>query len=407
MLLFKLAFLNIGRNPRRSVITVLAVAVGLGALIFLWGFSDGTTDQMRENVIQLVTGHAQIHAKDFEKKLTIENTVPEHRSLVKRLSGMKNVVAVTERAKCEALVGTSENSRGILLVGIDPVREVKVTRLLNYVTRGKFLMPDDKRGILLGNRLAERLEVDTGDKIVVMTQAMDGTLAGFAYHIKGILHTGSQSLDEMSAYITLDSAQELLGLEGEVHEIVVRLKERKALPAFLASVKSFLDLKVYELMTWDQVVPEVEQWAAWGEAIIRTILVAVMFVIGVGIMNTVLMSVFERTKEFGVMIAIGTSPIQVMKLIFFETFVLEFFGMILGIIGGYAVTGYFGKVGIAFPELERAFSKSYMSTVTYTQVTPAHVIQSIIILFILTSFISLYPAWKAGHTEPIKAIYKG
>jgi ABC-type antimicrobial peptide transport system permease subunit len=175
---------------------------------------------------------------------------------------------------------------------------------------------------------------------------------------------------------------------------------------FLKELMPMLKPEIYEVMTWNQVVPEVEQWAAWGEAIIRTILVAVMFVIGVGIMNTVLMSVFERIREFGVMMAIGTSPRQIMSLIFLETFVLEFIGIILGVIGGYAVTFYFGKVGIAFPDLEKAFSKSYMSTVTYTQVSFEHVVQSIITLFLLTSIISLYPAWKAGRMEPVKAIYR-
>ena len=104
--------------------------------------------------------------------------------------------------------------------------------------------------------------------------------------------------------------------------------------------------------------------------------------------------------------AIGTAPAQIVRLILLETFILELFGIIFGLIGGYLVVFYFGKVGIGFPELERAFSRSYMSTVTYTQVEPLHVIQSVIVLFILTSFIGLYPAWKAGRMEPIKAIYR-
>ena len=123
-------------------------------------------------------------------------------------------------------------------------------------------------------------------------------------------------------------------------------------------------------------------------------------------MNTVLMSVFERTRELGVMMAIGTTPTQVIRLILLETFILQLFGIALGLVAGYCVTFYFGKVGIAFPELEQAFSRSYMSTVTYTRVEPFHVIQSIITLLILTSFIGLYPAWKAGRMEPIKAIYR-
>ena len=406
MLLLKLAFLNIGRNPRRSMITVLAVGVGLAALIFLWGFSDGTNEQMRENVIRLLTGHVQIHALNYKNTLAPELTVPDRELLIQKINSLPHLVAISERVKCEALIGTSEKSRGVILTGIDPIRETKVTELQKYIHQGEFLANDGAREILIGDRLAEKVELNVGDKAVVMTQAMDGTLSGFSYRVKGIFHTGSQTLDEVSAFISLSSAQELLALEKETHEIVIQLDRRKSIPSFMSQLKTALTSDAYEVSRWDEIVPEVEQWAQWSEAIIRTILIAVMIVIGVSIMNTVLMSVFERTRELGVMMAIGTSPGRIIRLILLETFILELFGIALGLVLGYAVTAYFAHVGIAFPELERAFSRSYMSTVTYTRVEIIHVIQSIITLFALTSFIGLYPAWKAGRMEPIKAIYR-
>lgn len=405
MFLLKLAFLNIGRNPRRSIITVLAVGVGLAALIFLWGFSDGTNEQMRENVIRLYTGHVQIHAAGFEKALSPELIIPNREAVLKEASRLPGFVAYTERAKCEALLGTSERSRGVLLMGIDPDQEKKVTQLEQYVREGAYLTKDDKRSILIGARLAKRMEAGIGDKLVVMTQALDGTLAGYSYHISGILHTGSQQVDEIAAYITLESAQELLGLGQDTHEIVFRLDSRKHIGAFVKALRPFVGEKDYELLNWDHIVPEVEQWAQWAEAIIKTILVAVMVVIGVSIMNTVLMSVFERTREIGVMLALGTSPSRIIGLILLETIVLECWGILLGLFAGYSVVGYFGVAGIAFPELEAAFSRSYMSTITYTRVEPMHVVQSVLTLLILTTLISLYPAWKAGRMEPVKAIY--
>ncbi len=406
MLLLKLAFLNIGRNPRRSMITVLAVGVGLAALIFLWGFSDGTNEQMRENVIRLLTGHVQIHALGYKNSLSPELTLQNKNNLIEKLKKTSHVIAISERVKCEALIGTSEKSRGVILTGVDPEGEKNVTDLKKYIKEGEFLTTGAAREIIIGDRLAEKIDLKIGDKAVVMTQAIDGTLSGFSYHVKGIFHTGSQTLDEVSAYISLASAQELLGLEHEIHEIVIRLNERKTIPFFMNELNTFVTPQTYEISKWDEIVPEVEQWAKWSEAIIRTILVAVMIIIGVSIMNTVLMSVFERTRELGVMMAIGTSPGRIIKLILLETFILELFGIALGLVLGYLVTFYFAHVGIAFPELERAFSRSYMSTVTYTRVEPFHVGQSIITLFILTSFIGLYPAWKAGRMEPIKAIYR-
>ena len=405
MLLLKLAFLNIGRNSRRSWITILAVAVGLAALIFLWGFSDGINEQMRENVIKLFTGHIQIHAKDFEKSFAPELVIPDRASVLDKVKTLPQTVAVTERVKCEALVGTSERSRGVLLVGIHPEQEKLVTDLEKFISNGEFLKLTGRREVLIGNRLAEKIRLKVGDKAVIMTQAMDGTLAGYSYHVTGIFHTGSQPLDEMTAYITLASAQELLGIGTETHEIVIRLKNRKAMQSFISAAGKVFPQGHYEILKWDEIVPEVEQWAKWSSAVIRTILIAVMVIIGVSIMNTVLMSIFERTKEIGVMMAIGTSPGQIIGLILLETVILEILGILIGLVAGYLVTFYFGRVGIAFPELEAAFSRSYMSTVTYTRVEIEHVVNSVITLLVLTTTIGIYPAWKAGRMEPVKAIY--
>ncbi len=227
MFLFKLAFLNIGRNPRRSVITVLAVGVGLAALIFLWGFADGTSNQMRENVISLLTGHLQVHSKGFESNLSVENTIMNREEVISVIKDNKSVATFAERVKCEALIGTSENSRGVLLVGVNPAQEKNITRFMNHIVEGEALVNGDDRSVLIGTRLAAKIGVELGDKVVVMTQAMDGTLAGYAYHIKGIFHTGSQTLDEVSAYITLESSQELLSLDKEVHEIAIKLKDTR------------------------------------------------------------------------------------------------------------------------------------------------------------------------------------
>jgi len=405
MVLLKLAFRNISRNKRRSWITILSVGVGLGALIFLWSFGDGTNYQMRENVISLSTGHIQIHAKGFEKSLSPELLLPEHDPVLAKLQTLPEVLAKTERIRFEALIGTSEHSRGVLLVGIDPLHEPAVTRLEKFMVRGSYLAPRDPRSVLIGSRLAEKLKVDLGDKVVVMTQTIDGTMSGFAFRVRGIFHAGSQPLDEMTAFISLPASQELLGVENRVHEIVLRLKNSNLVPRVKANLGSKLDPNAIEVLAWNEIIPEVEQWVSWSEAVIRTILMAVMVVIGVGIMNTVLMSVFERKKELGVMMALGTSPFQIFLLIVLETLILEFFGILLGLIGGTLVTYYFSIVGIGFPELEQAFSRSYMSTVTYTRVEFAHVVQSVITLVLMASFIGLYPAWKAGRTEPVKAIY--
>src|SRR3989338_1151033 len=257
MFLLKLAILNVGRNPRRSLITIMAVSVGLAALIFLWGFSDGTTEQQRENVIRLFTGHYQIHAAGFEKNLSTELVLPDPKTILQNIQARPEVVAVTERVKAEALVGTTEHSRGVLLLGIDPERESKVTEIHTHIVEGEFLSPDGAREVLVGFRLQEKLGVGLGDKIVIMTQALDGTLAGYAYRVKGIVKTGSLDLDELAVFITLDSSRELLGMTEAVHEVVIRLQGRAAMPAFFNGITGSLNRSDYEVLSWDEIIPEV------------------------------------------------------------------------------------------------------------------------------------------------------
>lgn len=405
MLLLKLAILNIGRNRRRSLITVLGVGVGLAALIFLWAFMDGYQEQQRDNAIRSVTGHVQIHARDFNKKFSPELTLPNRSEILTQIRAAKNVLAVTERVKSQALIGTSENSRGAVLIGIDTERESEVTELKKFVKEGDFLSSGDAREILIGVKLAEKIEVSVGDKVVVMTQAIDGTLAGFAYHVKGIVHAGNVVIDEFQTYITLSAAQELLGIEDGTHEIAVLLTGRPAIPDFLDSVKNVLKSDRFDISTWDEIVPEINQWSNWSGAVINMMMTIVMFVIAAGVMNTILMSVFERTKELGVMMAVGTKPSQIILLIFSETFILELIGVFFGVLAGYALSFYFGNAGIYFSGFEDAAAASFMSPIVYPDLKLGRVGQSVGILLAITSFLSLYPAWRAGRMEPVKAIY--
>ncbi len=405
MLLLKLAILNIGRNRRRSLITVLGVGVGLAALIFLWAFMDGYQDQQRDNAIRSVTGHVQIHAREFNKKFSPELILPNRAEILTRIKAAPNVLALTERVKSQALVGTSENSRGVVLIGIDTERESQVTELKKFVKEGAFLSSHDNREVLIGAKLAEKIETGVGDKVVVMTQAIDGTLAGFAYHVKGIVRAGNVVIDEFQIYVTLGAARELLGIEDGAHELAISLTGRPAIPGFLRQIRDFLKDDMFDISTWDEIVPEINQWSNWAGAVINLMMTIVMFVIAAGVMNTILMSVFERTKELGVMMAVGTKPSQMILLIFLETFMLELIGVLFGVVAGYLLTFYFGNAGIYFSGFEDAAAASFMSPIVYPDLKFHRVLQSVGILLAITSFLSLYPAWRAGRMEPVKAIY--
>lgn len=404
MLLLRLAYLNIRRNPRRSLISISSIAVGLAALIFLWAFIDGYQEQQRENAIRLFFGHVQIMPNGFRSKLSPEMAITDHKKVLEKVRTAGNVEAATERIHAEVLIGTSEHSRGVVLFGIDPESESQVTDISKSISGGVGLTGADKRSIVVGKGVAERISVSVGDKVVLMAQAVDGTLSGFSYRISGILSTGT-ALDDIYVITTKSAAQELLGIEDAVQEIVVRLRNRSAIAPFISEVEALLPSEGIQLVPWYDISPEIEQWASFSAAVVRTMLVTVMLVVGIGIMNIVLMSIFERVKELGVMLAIGTSPRQIVGLIVLETLAMELFGLILGVLLGYLACAYYAYAGIRLEGFEQAARQAFMSAVIYPEFRLSRVVESAGILIAMTTFVGLYPAWKAGRLAPVKAIY--
>jgi ABC-type lipoprotein release transport system permease subunit len=403
-MLIRLAILNVCRNRRRSFITVLAVGVGLSAMVFLWAFMDGYQEEQRENAIGVFSGHVQINARGFHDTLSPELVLPDRAEVLSTVSALPGVVATTERIRAEALLGTASKSNGVLLLGIDPVREARVTKLNALLGAGRPLAEGDDRAIVLGTRLASKVGAIVGDKVVLMTQARDGSLSGYSYRVKGLLQTGS-GIDQFVVLTTLSAAQELLGFETETEQLVVRLTDRRAIPDLRTAFEGAVPEGAYELLSWDEIIPEINQWANWAAAITRFMLTVFMVVIAVGVMNTVLMSVAERTKEIGVMLALGTRPEEVLALILLETASIASAGTLLGLAGGCALAGYFGSVGIRFEGFEEAARQAFMSPVVYPEVRPERAIGSGALLLAVTCLAGLYPAWKASRTEPVKAIY--
>ncbi len=405
-LFLKLAFMNCWRNLRRSLITILAIGVGLGGLIFLWGYKDGGAHGMLESATSLFTGHLQVHALGFERNFSPELAIADPEPLIRKLEAHPAVAAVTRRVKSRVLIGTSEYSQGALLLGVDHEQEGRVTRIAAFVQRGSFLAGSGQKEILLGDRLAQKLGLEVGDKAVVMAHGADGMLNGYAYRVRGIFHAGTRMMDEQVAYTDLAAAQELLGIDTGVSELTLRLRQLSSIPEVLAFLGQTADPTRYEVLTWNQAEPEAEQIADWAEGVVRVIVVAMTVVIAVGIMNTVVMSVLERTREFGVMLAIGVKPRQLVGLIFLETILLESLGILAGLLFGYGLVGYFARVGIPLWGAAEGVSTGFLTPIVYTRVSPEHVLASILILIVVTSVAALYPAFKAGRVEPITAIYR-
>jgi len=401
---FKIAWRNVIRHKYRSLVTIFAISFGLAALIFIKAFVVGADNQMVENYTDLVSGHLQIHAKGFQKRMGLERSISGSGEIIRRIQGERGVLAVSERVKDFALVSSAEHSSGVLVIGIDPVNEPKITYLNKRVRRGKFLSAGQDSEIVLGKDLAEILNVDLGDKVVLMAQGADGSLASAAYRLCGIIDSGAEEIDKGLALITLKASQELLVLDEKISEIIIRVDSVFKADKIAKDLKAKIDTSKFELLTWKEISPMAAQWLEFDRAFINCILFIVLLVVAAGIFNTILMSVLDRIREFGVMLALGTKKNQIVLMVGYESAILGLIGIVNGACFGSVISLYFGKQGINLGQFAAAFESYYTGSVVYPHVSSDYVFLFSLIVLIVSIIVSLYPAWKAGNLKPIEAI---
>lgn len=404
-ILLKMAGMNVLRNPRRSIINLLAIAAGMAGMIFLWSFVGSIVEGVRSNAIDYVTGHVQVRPKDFEDSLSPRLTVKDRSSLESRISKDPRVKAFASRVRAEGLVQASSGSQTVLINGIRPEEMEKVLRMKEIVTKGKYLSESSSQGIMIGDLLADELKAGIGDKIVVMSQDRKGALTGRPFLLEGIFHSGSSVMNERVIFINLKAAQDLLAMRSGVSEILVRLDARKSVPAFENALKSAIG-STQEVVAWEEVVPGLKQFVDWYAAVTRTILFVVALVISIGIMNTVIMSVLERTQEFGVLLALGTRPLQLASLVFAETAILALVGIALGIALGMGIVRYYGMQGISLIHMSEALEANFMNKIVYTSITADRIVECTLLILAVTFLAVIYPAIRSAKLSPIKAIYQ-
>lgn len=398
----KIAFRNILRCKRRSLITVSAVGFGLGALIFIWAFVDGAHSQMVENYTSLIAGHIQIHKQGFSQKEQLEANFSYPEKIMDKLARLPEIKAASQRIKAFGLVSSAEHSSIVSIMGIVPEKELALSRISRKVKQGKFLEGD--KNIVIGERLAKNLNVSLGDKIVIMAQALDGSIASGAYYICGLLDTGADEIDKGVALITYAAARELFVMDDKVSEIAIRInsaEDAKVVSDKISAALGFVDL---EVLPWQDISPILYQWVEFDNGFIWIIVLVVMIVVAIGILNTVLMGVLERTHEFGILLALGTRRGQVISIVAFESLILGVVGTIAGLGLGCVFSLYYGKAGINLSAFTQAMNNFYMDAFIYPKLSLGHVFTSLVLVLIISVIVSLYPAYHAANLKPVDAI---
>lgn len=407
MLIFlKMAWRNIRRNLRRTVITLSAVSFGLAAMILFFGFIDGWTAQGVDNTVRAYTGHIEIFRKGYRDDPQLTRSITNIAEVLREVENEPAISAYTYRLEMDGLISTAENSYGVLIRGIDPEQEIKVTAIKKRIIAGEYLREDEGKGVLIGERLARRLNATTGDKVVLMAQGADGSFNAELFRIKGIFRMGIIPFDSATAIITLKEVRMLAAIGDNVTEVALMVDRPGSVLPASERLKKSLTPSGYEVYSWEELLPAVKELIEFDNIFMYIILLVVIVVVALGILNTMLMSIIERTREFGIMMAMGTRPGQVVVLVMLESTFIGMIGILLGTVIG---TGANGIIAIKGIDLSMwAGSLEIFATVDpviYPETKIWNVLWSCGAVLLTTILVSVYPAIRAARLRPVEAMH--
>jgi len=402
MLIFKMAFRNIFRQRRRTTLTGLSMLVGFVLAVIFIGWGDGTYNNIIDEFTRNRLGHIQVHEKTYLDRPSLYKTIQESDELFSILDSTRGIESWAPRLFSAGLASVGEKTAGVRIIGIDPAREDRTTQFNEKILQGRDFSRIPSKEAIIGKGLAQILNAELGDEIVIISQAADGSIANDLYTIIGISSSGDDLSDRTSFYLHIREAQELLVLDGRIHEIsltVNKLNQVRKTNNLLASEIKDPDFSVAPWQVFAKAFYDAMQADKAGSYVM---LIIIVFIVAVGVLNTVLMSVLERQREYGVMKAIGTKPKQIIKVVVLEVTILALICIILGSGLGYGANTLLSKYGLKFGE---GFTYGGMKFETMkAEINLRSFLIPAITVILCAALVSLLPAIKAARTEPAKTM---
>jgi len=404
----KIAWRNLYRQGRRTIITATAMAIGAGLTLAGIGLSDGMYVEMFDSLVTHQIGHVQVHNLEYPAQKSIYETMDEAAAIkaVDSLDSASGKAGAAPRVYGFALLSSKRKATGARLMGVDPSREINVTEVQNKLRSGDYLDHEAAGQILLGDGLADTLGVKVGDELVAVTQAADGSLGNNLYKVRGLFHTSNTMLDRGGAILHIRDLQQLLSLEGKIHEISLRAKLRSQIPVLVAATQEAFKSMGVLVRSWKDVNPILAQMMAMQDIGVWLLLVLVFSVAGLGILNTMLMAVFERTRELGVMRALGLTPLRVISLILMETGLLGLLSAAIGAVLGGLLTWYLAVVGLDLSSFTSGVDAMGMTfePVMHAELRVDRLVLVVVFVEIVSLVSAIWPAIRAARLDPVAAM---
>ncbi len=400
-----IAWRNIWRNTRRTLVILVAIIIGVWSMIFLGALMRGVEDGMIKNGIKTLTGHIQVHRVGYRNDPMVENSMENAREIKTALEQcLPPDGKWVFRIRVNGIASNARHSSAVTLVGIDPPREADVSFIGNAVTDGRYLEPGDEHGILVGRAFAENFETKPGHKLILMSQDTNREIASRAFRIVGIFDAEMEATEEMYVFVTITAARKMLKLENAVSEAAILLACDDQVIKTLKKLESVLPASTYEVLPWTKLQPLLQTYLKLYDEFIAIWYLVVFIAMGFGIVNTTLMAVFERMREFGLLKSLGMKPRHIVSQVMMESFILLLIGAAVGNVLALVCVWALSINGIDLTAFAAGMETFGMTRIIIPVLLKEDVLLSNAIVFVLGLCVCLYPAVKAARFTPVEAL---
>ena len=401
-----MAWRNVWRNWRRTVIALVAIGLGLTCQFFLDGTYDGSKEAIFGNAVRLQGGNLMVHAPGYRERAKRMPLLPlaDAEAVVQTLLAQPEAVAASRRINTSGMVSSREGTFPVVISGIEPEQEAPVGLLAENIAAGRYLTAQDEDLILIGQAMAERLDVSVGDRVTLVGRATHEQMRSRTVTVVGIYDLGISEVEKGLVYISLLEAQTLFDLRDQATEVVASLQSVGQEAQVVAVLRAALP--GYEVDSWEELSPDLAHSFDANEQFAAIFGLVVLLIVGLGVLNLLLMAVFERTREIGLLAAMGLKRRDILTLFLFEGILIGLMGALAGCLLGGLVVGYVGRVGIDWSSAQELNEMTaLLGSRIYPRLGVELLVERALAVAVIAVLASLYPAWQASKREPAEALH--
>ncbi len=399
-----LAWRNLWRNHRRTIVMVSAITIGVWAMIFMTALMRGMVNDMVRDGIRALPGHVQVHHPEFRNDPSIANLIPTSDSELTASFATAGFDAWASRVKVPAIISSERESRGITLIGVDPLLEQSLDAVGSNIAEGRGLEDVNDGGVVIGRKLADKLDTELGKRIVLMSQDPDNEIADRGSRVVGLFEANLEQHEESYVFAGKVTLQKMLKIDDQVTEVAVLASDYRDVTDVTERVAAVAGQDL-EVLPWQELDTYLGSMLKVMDGFVLVWMIVVFLALSFGLVNTLVMAVFERVREIGLMLALGMRPSSILGQIVVESALLLIIGLILGNALAWASVVPL-KGGIDISGVAQGMEMFGASSILYPELELHDMITANVVVLVLGFFASLSPAWRASRYEPIEAITK-